>query len=709
MSKRRIAVITAKADDSEQKAILGGIVDAAFSLDCDVAIFSNINNHWVIDEFLNFENVIYDFFVPELFDGVIVTCEAYRDLSMIDGVLEKIRNSDIPAVAVGGEISGFLSVLSDDASEIEQIVEHLITVHGFRDIDILTGRGKDPVAALRLSACLKAFEKHGIPIDKSKIHHGNFWNNTGEELARRYLSGELPMPQAVVCTNDYMAYGLCDVLTAGGVAIPDTISITGYDCTDSRIYYYPFLTTYRRNRRKMGIDAVKKLFPEENILLDDDNDNLILGNTCSCGVNSEQLSNEIRSMRFNKDRTVTISVAQLTDRLTLCRTLSEYTCVLRDFFYLLHDASKLYLCLDTAWNSSAYEGEDFLCCAIDQASCDAPVTFHNNVLLPALSEEHTRPMVYYFNPLHFQTRLYGYTVLRCNTAHSYDSSLRDWNKIAANALEFLRMKNDIHYLKQCLRDSTLYDSLTGFYNLREFREIITAVDNEVNSLYAVKLSFSTDEELFRGENYRSDIISVIASAIKRAGVNHEIYCRAKDDLFLILSKNSDALFFDRLKAMIHHSIISKYDETVVSVTYSAHSNVSDSELVDICEKVEHLALEASDEIRERNSLTYYKALLQIRNSIHSSPKNTPDTLELSKRLCVSEGYFKSIYKKCFGVSYNQDCIDARIMLARYLLCTTAMSIYAIAISCGYTDEKYFARQFRQCVGYSPSSYRGKVY
>ncbi len=708
MPKRRIAVITAKADNSEQKAILSGITDAALLLNCDIVVFTNIYNHWIIDEFLNFENIIYDFFAPELFDGVIITCEAYMDLSMIDSVIEKIRNSGIPAVAVGKEISGFYSVLSDDAADMELITEHLITIHGIRDIDILTGRNDDPTALQRLSGCLKAFEKHGIPFDESKVYYGNFWNNTGEELASRYLSGELPLPQAVICTNDYMAYGLCDVLTAGGVAIPDRVSVTGYDCTDSRIYYYPFLTTYRRNRHKMGIDAMKLLFPDENIPYHDD-DNLIYGNTCSCGVNRSQLSDEIRSARIGMNRTVAISVAQLTDRLTLCRTLAEYTSVIKEFFYLLHDAEKLYLCLDKAWNTAAYEGEDFMCFAIDESSCDSPVMFHNDVLLPALTEEHERPIIYYFTPLHFQTRLFGYIVLRYNAPHSYDSGLRDWSKIAANALEFLRMKNDIHYLRQCLRDSTLYDSLTGFYNLRELRKIMAAVDYKDNSLYAVKLSFSTDQELFRGEDYRSDIISAVAGTIKQAGVNHEIFCRAKDDLFLILSKNSDRLFFDRLKAMIHHCLIGRYDETVVSVAYAVKSNVDDSALTSICETAERLALEMSDKIRERSTQTHYKALLQIRSSIHSSPKSVPGTMELSKRLCVSDGYFRTIYRKCFGVSYNQDCIDARIMLARYLLSTTAMSIYAISVKCGYTDEKYFARQFRQYVNCSPSEYRNKYY
>jgi len=62
--RKRIAVITARADDYEQKSIINGIAKAAFSLNVDVVVFTNIYNHWVNDEVLNFENVIFDFFNP---------------------------------------------------------------------------------------------------------------------------------------------------------------------------------------------------------------------------------------------------------------------------------------------------------------------------------------------------------------------------------------------------------------------------------------------------------------------------------------------------------------------------------------------------------------------------------------------------------------------------------------------------------------------
>lgn len=710
MPERRIAVITARADDSEQKSILSGIAEAAFSMDADAVVFSNIYNHWVSDELLNFENHIYDFFQPELFDGVIVTAEAFMDMSLLDDVFRKIRSSGIPAVIIDGEAEGFMSVTSDDEEDMQSIAEHLVKVHGLTRIDILTGPEDIPASEARVSGCRRAFEKYGIPFDESHIHYGNFWNDSGERLAARYLGGELPMPQAVICTNDYMAYGLCDVLTAAGVRIPQQLTVTGYDHTEGRVYHYPVLTTYRRRRRQMGAKAVSLLLSSEGIIPDDDN-RLICGNTCSCGVDSAQLNEEIRSVRIGQFHTVMSSVAQFTSRLTLCRTLAEYSAVLKEHFYLLHGAAGLHLCLDKAWNTADYEGETFMCCSISENSePDAPVQFQRDVLLPSLYEEREKPLVFYFSPLCFQMRLFGYTALVYEYPQCYDFSFRDWNKTVANTLEFLRMKNDIHYLKQCQQVSSLYDSLTGFYHLREFRKIAEAAGDELSGdcfLQAVKLNFSADGEYIYGENYRSDIISEAAKAIKRSAVKHEIFCRSGEDLFLILCRGEGGrLFSDKLKVILNHALSGKYDEEQVSVTYAEYTGKADASAVDMaCNN----AAQASDRMLEllerKRQLPHYRTLSVLRKSIYEAPKKAPSTEAICKKLCVSDGYFRVTYKKCFGVSYVQDCINARIMLACYLLCTTAMSIYAVALKCGYTDEKYFTRQFRKSTGYPPMQYR----
>ncbi len=710
MARKKIAVITARADDNEQKMILAGIGEVAFSLDADVFVFSNIYNHWTEDALLNYEDHIYDYVQPEHFDGVIITAEAFRDLSVLEDLLCRIRRSGVPAVMIGGEAESFDTITSDDAADMARITSHLITVHGLTKFDILTGPEAMPVSHERVAGCRKAMEQHGIPFHSVRVHYGDFWTGSGFTLAQQYLSGEAPMPQAVICTNDHMAYGLCEALTEAGVSIPEQIMITGYDHTEDRLYHHPLLTTCRRSRQKQGMEAAAQLLAPD-LRLPEYAQELLLGNTCGCGVDFTQLGEEIRSARIGQYHTVMNSVAQFSGALTLCRTLAEYTAVLREYLYLLHGAETLYLCLDRQWNGPRYGGEAFLCCTIckDEPS-DMPQYVPWEQLPACLQKEQEAPRIFCCSPLCFQTRMFGYTVAAFTEPRCYDFSYRDWNKSVVNALEILRMKNDIHYLTGCQRISTLYDSLTGFYYLHEFEALINEIPEE-RYLQAVKLVFFENGEYLYGENYRSDIIAASARAIRAAGAKHMVCCRTDEALFFILCRKEEgAAFSQRLQVMLHHTFCGIYDENQVAVIYDSHAGTIDHGILRwLRRQITARGEETAKAMLQRKQYPHFPALLSLRSEMQNHPDNALSTEEICKKLCISEGYFRMIYKKYFDVSYVQDCIHARVMLACYLLLTTAMSVYAVSRKCGYTDEKFFSRQFRTAVGCSPVRYRERYH
>ena len=212
MARRRIAVITARAGAAEQREILRGIAQTAFSADADVVVYSNLYNYWTEDPQLTYENVIYSLFDPAGFDGAIITPEAFRDMAVLDGVVQKLRKEKLPTVVIGGELAGFDSVQSDDGDDMMRMAEHLITVHGLTDMDVLTGETDSPFARMRLDGVRRAMAHHGLPLTDGHIIYGNFWIDSGAALAQEYLSGARRLPQAVICANDHMAYGLCDAL-----------------------------------------------------------------------------------------------------------------------------------------------------------------------------------------------------------------------------------------------------------------------------------------------------------------------------------------------------------------------------------------------------------------------------------------------------------------------------------------------------------------
>lgn len=96
---------------------------------------------------------------------------------MLSPVYERVRRSGIPAVAIGGDIEGFQSVYSDDVIDMERLCEHLITVHKFSDIDILTG----PKDNIFLTDGWRAV-KGRLTVRQNKVFFGSFWYDSGERL-----------------------------------------------------------------------------------------------------------------------------------------------------------------------------------------------------------------------------------------------------------------------------------------------------------------------------------------------------------------------------------------------------------------------------------------------------------------------------------------------------------------------------------------------
>lgn len=180
----------------------------------------------------------------------------------------------------------FDSTQYDDYDDFSKIVEHLIEVHGYKRIYCLTGPEESHQAQTRLRAWKDRMTQHGLFFDETYYEHGTFWYDSAIAYAKKLISGEIPMPDAIVCGNDIMAVSLIKELIANGVRVPDDVAVTGYDG-------YPFttntevtLTTYTRNHKQLGADAVRRLYRNITGLLCSKaqlmNSGFCVGSSCGC-------------------------------------------------------------------------------------------------------------------------------------------------------------------------------------------------------------------------------------------------------------------------------------------------------------------------------------------------------------------------------------------------------------------------------------------
>lgn len=84
----------------------------------------------------------------------------------------------------------------------------------------------------------------------------------------------------------------------------------------------------------------------------------------------------------------------------------------------------------------------------------------------------------------------------------------------------------------------------------------------------------------------------------------------------------------------------------------------------------------------------------------------PITLaDLAQVAGVSAPHLRRLFRSAVGSSPQAAVLGARLRRAADLLTTSDESITAIAFHVGFNDSNYFARQFRQVMGTSPSDWR----
>jgi len=713
-----LGVVAAEANSIEQRQIIKGISAKAQQFGYDTVVISNVFNPNVVEKAFFCENQIYRLILSDDISAIILISESFVNETLRKNVAEYIRQKDVPVVVIGTyieefDIPGARLINTDDKADIYEIISHLIEEHGFTDIDFITGTEGIEASKLRAEGYRKALTDHGIEVDEKKIRTGDFWTSSGTRFADMYADGTIPIPQAIACANDYMAYGLLEGLAKHGIDVPGKVTVIGYEYIEKRMFYIPLLTTYQRNREELGRAAAdiihQKLISGKDMRFTPPKGELIRGDSCPCGRNNTLYYQELEKVKAKRDFEFWNLFTFPDQELTQCRNLKDFSEILGKYHWLVRDAYDIYLCLSSNWYVTDAPMSDMMSCRNIMPWLD-DVTFEMDILdIGNVMAMHTEPSVYYFDPLFFGNRFFGYTILRYDKPDTYDDIFRNWIKTVSNSLEYLRMKNDIQYLSKCQNLSDQRDTLTGMYNSRGIESACkTAVPRNGKELFLVMLRVCLFDDSAPGTDNDTRISAIIdaSKAVIRFCGNHDISARISPNTFLCLvqSKADASLLADCLGSiLLQHK---KYMDVFGADSFACSAVQFDADNYDGC--VEQLTEDIERQTRlseERRLINHYREMSEMRNYVYQNPNKTYDTNALHERFSGSTGYFRSIYKQCFGASFHKDCISARIARAKYQLSTTTLSVMDISEKCGYLDSKYFLRQFSSCSGMTPIQYR----
>lgn len=723
-----IGVIAAQVALNDQKQILSGIISQAQKLNMDTVIISNVYNGSRFESSMVAENDIYQLVSANVFDGIILTPMVYEP-EMKEQVFGELANVDIPVVATGVDDETIDSVNINVTKDFEKLTDHFIEIHGYTDIVMLTGPENIETSHERVGGYRASLEKHGIPFDPDNVYYGDFWLSSGEAYAKKYISGELKMPQAIICANEFMAFGLIDTLMENGIDIPEKMAVAGYEHVNERVFHTPILTTCLRSRYELGSAAVKMLYrkitgkiTKETEVTEDFSGKIIVGDSCSCGVRKEEILSELSILRNERHYSMMNLWGLFEERLTECRSVEKYCGVLAGFTYLIHDVKKTYLCLRDNWCESENKGMNkssrMMCYPVYGCSGREKFEFFQRLqLFPDYVPEPDKPSAFYLCPLYFGDRVYGYIILQYDGPNGYDDAFRNWLKSASQALEFLRMKNDVKLLMEYQDMSLFYDSATGLLNKVGFRNSLEFAVKDCAEKKLLLLLLKTrifpqkfDFEATADKINESEMISGILRHL--SGSDSAVCGRLESNLyaFAILGDSYDdstaAFLEDKIKSLllrketyIRGNGIDSFCCSCMCIkgSYLDYDNAIETLNERIAEQMRHIS--------EKRSLSNYSDFAELRCELYLDPIEPPDIDNACRGFRCSPGHFRRLYKERFDISFHQDIIKAKMYLAKYMLLTTILDVTAVAEKCGYEDYKYFLRQFQQTSGLTPSLYR----
>jgi LacI family transcriptional regulator len=155
--------------------------------------------------------------------------------------LQRLKERNVPVVVFDREYEGLDAILLDNAQGGVDATNHLLQL-GHERIACIGGPSTRFRTIGRVRGYKTALADAGIAADPKLITTGDWTYQSGWEATRILMQISQP-PTAIFSCNDTMAIGALAFLHEANIAVPDDVSIIGFDNILLSAFASPPLTT----------------------------------------------------------------------------------------------------------------------------------------------------------------------------------------------------------------------------------------------------------------------------------------------------------------------------------------------------------------------------------------------------------------------------------------------------------------------------------
>lgn len=177
-------------------------------------------------------------------------------------IMDELDSHGIPVVTVatGEPREDSLNVRIDDRAAACEMTRYLLDL-GHRRIGFIKGHPRHVASGDRYAGFCDALAEAGIDPTEAPVERGFFTYRSGMIAAEKLLADDEP-PTAIFASNDDMAAAAVSVARRFGLAVPDDLSVVGFDDTALATSVWPELTTVKQPIAAMAEAALELLIAD---------------------------------------------------------------------------------------------------------------------------------------------------------------------------------------------------------------------------------------------------------------------------------------------------------------------------------------------------------------------------------------------------------------------------------------------------------------
>lgn len=220
---------------------LAGIMQATADYGINFINMASAVHHSVLEDvhFLPQFITKTQFMRAPLLDGLVTWASSlcdYMESAKIQALFASL--APLPMVDIGFlDIAGVPSIRIDNAHAMRLIIAHLVQAHGFSRMVFFGAKTSHP-HELRKRYFIEEMRARSLPYTDNAIFMADALDGPAVEkqvaallatYGNPHQAGERTFPEAIVTSSDIIAAHVLDALEKQGIAVPDDVTVTGFN------------------------------------------------------------------------------------------------------------------------------------------------------------------------------------------------------------------------------------------------------------------------------------------------------------------------------------------------------------------------------------------------------------------------------------------------------------------------------------------------